>query len=146
MDIHDILARLERDSQHHMTGAPSDEAEIRDLESKCDIAVPADYRAFLTRFGGGIFYQQHEIFGPRRVMIHDIEMVPDLLSMRASLPRITSEPIADGYFPLHRGGGRIHLIDLRPGPDLGRVLGGTHEFPSLSGFLEAVVVPAGLVG
>jgi len=142
MTLEEILERIELDQAQHMTGGPAAEQEIAELEGRLSRPLPASYRAFLSRLGAGIFYQQHEIFGSRRVMIHDIELVPDVVSMQRQLER--DEPrLRQGQLPLHRAGGILHLIDLNPGADCGRVVRAEDQvgYPDLATFLEAIVLP-----
>jgi hypothetical protein len=106
--------------------------------------VPRKLREFLERFGGGIFYERHEIFGCRRLMIHDIEMVPDLLTMSRRLEE--SDGLPSDLLPFHRADGVVHLMDLRVDADECPVLSwkGSVTYPDLAAFLEAVVVPSRL--
>lgn len=139
MTLDQIIERMARDHSQHMTGGPSGEAELREAEERLALRFPEPFRAFLIRLGAGIYYQKHEIFGCRRVMIHDIELLPDLVSMKQRL----SPPLAEGLFPVHRSREQVHLIDLGPGPGAGRIIaaGDAVEFPDLPAFLEAIVLP-----
>jgi hypothetical protein len=145
MDLDQIMARLESDAAQHMTAGPSDDAELRDLETRIKRKLPAGLRSFLSRLGGGIYYQRHEIFGSRRVMIHDIEMVPDLVAMRSRLAETGDAPTQESVFPVHRGGGNLHLIELAEGDGFGRVVraDGGSEYEDFQSFLEAVVLQRG---
>lgn len=136
-----VLDVFARDSAQHLTGGATSEDELERFEQRAGIALPASFRAFLTRFGGGLYFHGHEIFGPSQVCIHDIELVPDLLSLRRWLLGQGQEVPPD-WLPFHRARGAIHLIDVRPGSlDRVRALGGSAEFPDLASFLEAVVLP-----
>lgn len=139
LTLDEIIERMAGDHSQHMSGGPSPEAELLQAEETLGLRLPQPFRAFLTRLGAGIYYQEHEIFGCRRVMIHDIELLPDLVSMRQRL----DPPVAEGLFPLHRNRERLHLIDLSHGTGAGRVIaaGDAVEFPDLPAFLEAVVLP-----
>ncbi len=99
-----IFEVFARDAACHMTGGPATEQDLRGLEKAVGRPLPASFRAFLARFGGGLVYQGHEIFGPHRVMIHDIELVPSLTSMLAWL-RSQQPAVPDGVLPFHRSGG-----------------------------------------
>ena len=133
----DILAAFQRDQDRHMNSGPSTQSELGHLEAGLGAPLPALLRAFLTRFGGGIFYNGHEIFGPTRCMVHDIELVPDLLSVRQWLRE--DKALAEGLVPLHRARGVVHLIDLRRGSVVS--LEGGEPHPDLAAFLENVVLP-----
>src|SRR5689334_14415900 len=78
--IDSLLRRCEADARVHMSNGGSSEEDVLLLERSLGRTLPDPFRLFLRRLGGGVFYLKHEIFGPRRVMIHDIELVPDLLS------------------------------------------------------------------
>jgi hypothetical protein len=102
--------------------------------------MPEPLRAFLLRVGGGLFYNGHEIFGPMRCMVHDIELVPDVLSVAHRLREEGS--LTQGFIPLHRARGVIHLLDARSVVG-GAVIpaGGGAAHPDLTAFLEVVVLP-----
>lgn len=120
-----------------MNSGPSTQAELGHVEAALGAALPQALRAFLMRFGGGIYYNGHEIFGPTRCMVHDIELVPDLLSMRQRLK--DEGGLAEGLSPLHRARGVVHVIDLRSGSVALRE--GGDAYPDLAAFLENVVLP-----
>jgi hypothetical protein len=88
--------------------------------------------------GPGLFYQGHEIFGPHRVMIHDIELVP---SLPAILARFRQQ-LPEGSIPFHRGNGVVHVLEARGG-EPGRVvsLPAGSSYSDLSSFLQEVVLP-----
>jgi len=126
-----LLDRIANDAAQHMIGAPAGDDEIGEVEREVGRPLPAQLRAFLGRFGGGIFYSDHEVFGPRRLMIHDIELVPDLVSVRRRLA------LPPGTLAVHRGGGAVHVMRL----DDGSVMGASGEsYPDFAAFLLAVVV------
>jgi cell wall assembly regulator SMI1 len=137
LSFDDILAAFQRDQDRHMNSGPSTQAELGHVEAALGVALPQPLRAFLMRFGGGIFYNGHEIFGPMRCMVHDIELVPDVLSVRQRLKE--EHGLADGLIPLHRARGVVHVIDLRSGA-IARLDGG-EPHPDLGAFLENVVMP-----
>ena len=138
MTLEDVLDTFERDATAHMTGGPALEADLRQLESAIGHPLPGPLRTFLSRLGPGLFYQGHEIFGPLRVMIHDIELVPSLASM---LARLKEQHLPEGLIPFHRGNGVVHLVDLR-GPQPGRVVSLPYgsNYSDLTEFLKAVVL------
>jgi hypothetical protein len=142
MTLDEMIERIALDQAQHMTGGPSTPADLQQLEERLSISLPDAYRVFHARLGAGIYYQHHEMFGCRRVMIHDIELVPDIVSMQRLLARQNAPPPA-GLFPLHRGAGILHLIDLNPGPQRGMVVRVPEQasYPDLAAFLEAIVLP-----
>lgn len=121
-----------------MTGGPASDDDLRGVEEALRRPLPEPFRLFLQRLGGGVFYLKHEIFGARRVMIHDIELVPGLLSFRTWL----GSGLPSGLLPIHRADGRIHVLDLDAGPCAPvRVLGGGGRgYPDFTRFLEDVVL------
>jgi hypothetical protein len=133
-----FLARCEADAGVHMTDGACTERELRGVEERLGQVLPAPFRAFLARLGGGVFYLEHEIFGAHRVMIHDIELVPDLLSFRAWL----GAAVPAHLLPIHRAGGRIHAIELGVGPCAAvRPLDGNgRQYRDFTAFLESVVL------
>jgi SMI1/KNR4 family protein SUKH-1 len=135
-----LIARCEADRASHMTGSACTAIELRLVEQALGQSLPPAFRLFLSRLGGGVFYLKHEIFGARRVMIHDIELVPDILSFRAWLgPRV---PVS--LLPIHRADGVIHAIELGDSPQsaVHRLEDpGAAPYPDLAAFLRHVVVP-----
>jgi hypothetical protein len=139
MTLDDVLEAFERDAVSHTTGGPASEQDLKHLEAALGRPLPPSLRAFLARVGAGLFYQGHEIFGPQRVMIHDIELVPSLPSI---LARLRQQDLPEGLIPFHRGNGVFHLLDTRGG-DAGRVvsLPSGSSYSDLSSFLQQVVLP-----
>jgi hypothetical protein len=121
-----------------MMGGASTEIELRGLEETLGRPLPEAYRLFLRRVGGGVFYLKHEIFGAHRVMIHDIELVPDVLSFRTWLRTMPPTQL-----PIHRADGRIHVIDLDTGEcaPLGPAVAGQPRYRDFATFLAATVLP-----
>jgi len=130
-----LLQRIGRDASDHMIAGPVSQEDLARLASEIGRPLPAQYRMFLERLGGGIYYGRHEIFGPVRAMIHDIEMVPPLTRVCRGLP--------PGVIPVHRAGTIIHFMDLRhdaaPVPVFS-LLSAEH-YPDFATFLREVVVP-----
>lgn len=83
--LESLFARVEAEAEAHLTGGPSAEDEIRTLELTLGRRLPASFRAFLTRLGGGLYFQKFEILGPHTVLVHDIELVSDIASHRRDL-------------------------------------------------------------
>jgi hypothetical protein len=136
-----IVAAFAREKDRHTTGGPASDDDLRHLEGLLGHRLPTSLRMFLISLGGGLFFHGHEIFGPRRVMIHDIEFVPDIISLRDWLARSRGLPV--GLIPLHRARGVIHVLDLRGDEANERVscLDGPDEYPDFASFLETVVLP-----
>jgi hypothetical protein len=141
LSFDEVLAAFERERDQHVLGSPSTDVELWQLERTLGAPLPLDFRAFLSRLGGGLYFRGHEIFGPRRLIVHDIELVPDILSMRRSLAAQGAllPPLA---LPFHRARGRVHWLRCG-GPDAGRIFA-LPEAPvasDLASFLEAMVMP-----
>ena len=145
--IEAALGVLERDRSRHMTAEPASERELDLLEETLGRRLPEDFRTLLTRLGGGILYERHEVFGARRLMVHDIELVPDLVSFRQRFVRAGSGDSCQDFVPFHRADGMVHLLDLsaRGGPAVVS-LDGTRSYLDLAHFLEEVVLPVGAAG
>lgn len=140
MSLDEILDAFARDVAAHIVGTPATEQDLADLEQAVGRPLPRSFRTFLCRFGGGLFYQGHEIFGPRRVIIHDIELVPSL----AVILRQRGQEVPSGMVPFHRVSGLLHLFDLRPEstqPDRIVSLPAGSSYPNLAHFLQTVVLP-----
>lgn len=133
---------LEKDLARHMTTDRPSELELDALEEALGRKLPDQFRTFLGRLGGGIFYERHELFGARRLMVHDIELVPDLLSFHRRFAADRDvEPAA--LVPFHRADGVVHLLDLRSGGEASVVSeDGERSYPDLASFLEQVVIPS----
>jgi len=139
MTLEEIFEVLERDAGHHMTNGTCSEEQLSKLEAGLGHRLPEDLRRFLARLGGGVFYDAHELFGARRVMIHDIELIPDVLSVRRTLPGVPQ-----GALAFHRSGSLVHVIELGSRATAGRItpLGGGSGYADLASFLETVVLPS----
>ena len=142
--IETALQVLEKDLARHMTTDRPSELELDALEEALGRKLPDQFRTFLARLGGGIFYERHELFGARRLMVHDIELVPDLLSFQRRLAAAGEVAVADACVPFHRADGVIHLLDLRSGGEAPVVSAdGERSYPDLATFLMLVVIPSG---
>ena len=134
-----LLDRLAADLDRHLLAGPAEEPELSHLEQSLRLRLPAGFRALLRRLGGGILYDRHEVFGPRPLQLHDIEFVPALAAVQGRL----RAGLGPGLLAFHRGGGLVHAFDLRLGGDepvpIVSMDGAAH-YPSLEGFLEAVVL------
>jgi hypothetical protein len=133
-----LLARCEADRTLHMNAGGCPETELQRIEAAVGQPLPLPFRVFLSRLGGGVYYLKHEVFGPRRVMVHDIELVPDLLSFRHWLGEIVPRTA----LPIHRADGVIHVLELA-GDHAGSVRSldeGGHRYPDFTSFLEAEIL------
>ncbi len=144
MTIEEALAVLVEGQPQHMCTEPAGELELDRLEKALGRKLPADFRIFLSRLGGGILYQRHEFFGARRLMVHDIELVPDLVSFRHRFIESIGQELPGDLVPFHRADGVVHLLDLRGGGAPSVVSAdGKRSYPDLASFLERVVLPRG---
>jgi hypothetical protein len=57
--------------------------------------------------GNGIFFGKEELFGPQRMMVHDIELLPDMMTVKAAQPGMP-----EAWLPFHRCEGALHVVDL----------------------------------
>jgi hypothetical protein len=139
MDIDAIIATMRATPARHTAGDACEPAELDALEARLGGELSLSYREFIERLGPGIFYERHEIFGPRRVMLHDIEFVPDIFSVTRVLESSGQAPPARS-FPVHREGQTVHYLEL--GRD-GRVRSPDGaSYSDFAAFLEAVVLPS----
>jgi hypothetical protein len=132
---------LEKDLPRHMTTDRPSELELDALEEALGRKLPDQFRTFLARLGGGIFYERHELFGARRLMVHDIELVPDLLSFHRRFAAAGEIAPADSLVPFHRADDVVHLLDLRSAGEAPIVSAdGAQSYPDLAHFLQHVVI------
>src|SRR5436309_5716006 len=118
-----------------MTTEPASERDLDLLEETLGRRLPDEFRTLLARLGGGILYERHEVFGARRLMVHDIELVPDLVSFRQRLVRASGGDLCQDFVPFHRADGVVHLLDLRAdGGAAVMSLDGTRSYPDLACF------------
>jgi hypothetical protein len=133
-----LLQRFENGADARMAVPAADE-ELRRIEEALGNPLPPPLRSLLSQVGSGLYEGGHEIFGPQRLMLHDIELVPDLLSVRA---RLAEEGLLHRHFlPFHRGGTTFHLIRTE-GPGAGCVvsLPSGRVYADLSSFIEQVLL------
>ena len=142
--MQEAMATLERDRARHLTQRCSGK-DLDLLEQALGRRLPDDYRSLLERVGGGILYDDHELFGGRRLMVHDIELVPDVLTLTRQRAE-AGRPWPAHLVPLHRCRGRLHLLVVSGTGD-GRVVGEDgRTWPNLLEFLNEVVLPAAAGG
>ena len=110
MTMDEVLELLERDRALHLTQRCS-ERDLDILEDGLGRRLPTAFRGLLARVGGGILYDRHEVFGARRLIVHDIELVPDLLSVRRRL-EAEGHRWPDHLIPFHRSQGIVHVMDV----------------------------------
>lgn len=140
--LESVLDKLERDRDRHMLSSVMGSQDLATLERELGRRLPDPVRSLLERLGGGILYERHELFGPRRLMIHDIELVPDVLSMRQRL-RSRPQGLPAHLLPLHRCEGTLHLVDVsRPEAPMTAEDGG-RQWPDLASFLQEMLLPSG---
>jgi hypothetical protein len=133
-----VLQRLGEGDSARMA-VPASEEELRRIEETLGVTIPEPLRGLLSQVGGGLYEGGHEIFGPQRLMLHDIELVPDMLSVRA---RLAAEGVLEPHLlPFHRGGATFHLIGTQ-GPGTGVVvsLPPGRVYPDLPSFMEQVLL------
>ena len=133
-----LLQRFENGAHSRMAVPASDE-ELRRIEEALGRPLPAPLCSLLSQVGSGLYEYGHEIFGPQRLMLHDIELVPDLLSVRA---RLAAEGVLHPHFlPFHRGGATFHLIRME-GAGAGGVvsLPSGRDYADLASFIEQVLL------
>jgi hypothetical protein len=133
-----LLQRFENGDDARMAVPAADE-DLRRIEEALGRPLPAPLRSLLSQVGSGLYEGGHEIFGPQRLMLHDIELVPDILSVRA---RLTAEGVLHPQFlPFHRGGATFHLIRME-GAGAGCVvsLPSGRVYADLASFIEQVLL------
>jgi len=134
-----LLHRFESGRRDARMTSPASDEELQRIDEALGRPVPAPLRALLHEVGGGLYEGGHEIFGPSRVMLHDIELVPDILSVRT---RLMAEGVLHPHFlPFHRGGATFHLIRTE-GPGAGCVvsLPSGRVYADLPSFIEQVLL------
>lgn len=142
MTIQEALGVLEKDQDRHLTAEAPSSDELDLLEEALGRTLRHEFRALLARHGGGILYERHEVFGARRLMVHDIGLVPDVVSFRQRFNREGAGGLDEGLVPFHRADGVVHMLDLRGGGGP-RILSldGARCYRDLACFLEDVALP-----
>jgi len=106
-DLRDVVDALQARASAHLTQGPVPEREVAEFAKRLDVALPAGLVALMTQVGNGIFFGEDELFGPRRLMVHDIELVPDMLTVKSGLPTLPAT-----WLPFHRRGRVVHAVEL----------------------------------
>lgn len=141
MSVNEVVNLIERDGPRHMMSQPVGPAELDHVEAALGVRLPPAFRDLLARLGGSILYERHELFGPRRLMVHDIELVPDIVSFRHQFARDGARRLPDTLIPFHRSDGVVNLLDVRDGAERAVVShDGERSYPDLASFLEQVVL------
>ncbi len=104
-----LLAGIERHAPEHLRFGAVPRDQIAVLEQRLGWPLPPALTSVLTTIGNGIFFGHEEVFGPRRLMIHDIELLPDMMSVKAASPGLP-----EAWLPFHRRDGVVHAVDLSP--------------------------------
>ena len=142
-----LAAAIGRHEAEHLRFGPVPRAEIEALEARIGRRLPASLASALETVGNGIFFGKEELFGPRRLMVHDIELVPDLVSFQRHFAAAGETAMADALIPFHRADEVVHLLDLRTGGESAVVSAdGGRSYPDLASFLGQVVIPSVLPG
>ncbi len=102
-----LAAQIGRRESEHLRFGPVPPAEIAALEARIGRSLPPALVSALETVGNGIFFGKEELFGPRRMMVHDIELLPDMMTVKAAAPGMP-----EAWLPFHRRDGALHVVDL----------------------------------
>jgi hypothetical protein len=105
----ELIEALERRAPEHLRFGAVPRADIAEFEARIGRPLPPALAAVLETAGNGIFFGKEELLGPRRLMVHDIELLPDMLSVKSRTPGLP-----DAWLPFHRRDGVLHVVDLAP--------------------------------
>jgi hypothetical protein len=143
LSITEVMDLIERDRPRHCISEPAGPEELDRVAAVLGVRLPSAFRELLARLGGSILYECHELFGPLRLMVNDIELVPDVVSFREHFARTWTSPLPPTLVPFHRADGVVNLLDAREGAEPAVVSqGGDRSYPDLACFLEQVVLPS----
>jgi SMI1/KNR4 family protein SUKH-1 len=104
-----LLAAVNRRAPEHLRFGTVPHEEIAAFEARLGRRLPPVLVEVLEALGNGIYYGKEELLGPRRLMVHDIELLPDMLSVKA-----LAKGLPDAWLPFHRRDGLVHAVDLSP--------------------------------
>lgn len=104
-----LIENVERHAPEHLRFGPVPREEITALEARLGRPLPPALAAVLEKLGNGIFFGKEELLGPRRLMVHDIELLADMMTVKAQAPGMPED-----WLPFHRCDGVIHAVDLSP--------------------------------
>jgi hypothetical protein len=132
-----LLAAVKRHAPEHLRFGGVAPAEIGSLEERLGRRLPPALVEVLESLGNGIYFGREELFGPRRLMVHDIELLPDMMSVKAQ-----AHGLPEPWLPFHRRDGVVHAVDLSP-----EGYGEVHAWPGgtacgpVAAFLEGCLTP-----
>jgi hypothetical protein len=102
-----LAAAVRRHEPEHLRFGPVPRAEIAALEARLGRRLPPALVSALETVGNGIFFGKEELLGPRRLMVHDIELLADIMTVKAGL-----DGLPEAWLPFHRCDGVVHVVDL----------------------------------
>jgi len=114
-----LIETVERHAPEHLRFGPVPREQITAFEARLGRPLPPALTAVLESVGNGIFFGKEELFGPRRLMVHDIELLPDMLTVKAQAPGLP-----EAWLPFHRRDGVLHVVDVSP-----EAFGQVHSWP-----------------
>jgi SMI1/KNR4 family protein SUKH-1 len=114
-----LIATVERHAPEHLRFGPVPREQITALEAHLKRPLPPALTALLESVGNGIFFGKQELLGPRRLMVHDIELLADMMSVKAQ-----ASGLPEAWLPFHRCDGVMHAVDLSP-----ETFGQVHSWP-----------------
>ena len=114
-----LLETVEGHAPEHLRFGPVPREQITAFEARLGRPLPPALTAVLESVGNGIFFGKEELLGPRRLMVHDIELLADMMTVKAQAPGLP-----EAWLPFHRCDGVIHAVDLSP-----EAFGQVHAWP-----------------
>jgi hypothetical protein len=114
-----LIQTVERHAPEHLRFGAVPREQITAFEARLGRPLPPALTAVLESVGNGIFFGKEELFGPRRLMVHDIELLPDMMTVKAQAPGLP-----EAWLPFHRCDGVMHAVDLSP-----EAFGQVHAWP-----------------
>ena len=104
-----LFEAVERHAPEHLRFGAVPREQITAFEARLGRSLPPALIAVLESIGNGIFFGKEELLGPRRLMVHDIELLADMMSVKAQAPGLP-----EAWLPFHRCDGVMHAVDLSP--------------------------------
>lgn len=104
-----LLEAVERHAKEHLRFGAVPREQITAFEARLGRPLPPALTEVLEAVGNGIFFGKEELLGPRRLMVHDIELLPDIMSVKARTPGLP-----ESWLPFHRRDGALHVVDVSP--------------------------------
>jgi SMI1/KNR4 family protein SUKH-1 len=114
-----VIETIEGHAPAHLRFGPVPREQITALETSLKRPLPPALTALLESVGNGIFFGKQELLGPRRLMVHDIELLADMMSVKAQ-----ASGLPEAWLPFHRCDGVMHAVDLSP-----ETFGQVHSWP-----------------